>query len=694
MADVTEFREDLISAGDDAATIDYRRTVFLEKACDILRRNEVIEEVVSCEWRGKAGPRSRNVAVSAAALNDADSSVTIVLAHFDGEPEQAPVMGSTDASRLLKMATAFVDLALAGTLNDAVPPDSPVADLVAELHSRRDVLVKARIFLVTDARLSDRVRELDPEIVGNVNCELHIWDVARLHELDASGHEPLEIDLVEEFGSGIPCLPAHLGTEEYVSYLCVVPGALIADLYARYGARLLETNVRGFLSERGKVNRGLRATIQNRPAMFFAFNNGLTATASRVSVQEAKGEKRIVHVSDLQIVNGGQTTASLFWARKKHRASLEGVFVQMKLSVVPDEHREHLDQIVADIAKLANSQNKVSEADLFSNHPFHRELEKISRRTGISAEGGGQYQTYWFYERARAQYANQRAALTAAEAKVFDRKYPKAQCIDKTDLAKYLNAWEGLPHVVSAGAQKSFKQFAEKITARWEKNPDQFNEVYFKRAVGVAIIYKTLERLVQKQDWYDAHRAPLVAYTVAVLSNTIAARGKRLNLLRLWDERKFSEGAEDELIEIARQVWITLKDHVKREERAQWGNLGEWFKARECWEIARQINVDPGNHLKRLLINPEQDDRQDRGGQRDQRVVTGIDAQTEVISLFESGYWQRLKSWNQEDPVLSEEEERVLSKALSLLPGRPLDEYDSRRLIGAKQRAELNGFAV
>jgi hypothetical protein len=694
MGDIADFRQDLISAKELDAALEYRRTVFVEKACDILRRNEVIEEVLPCEWHGKGGPRSRNVAVSAAALNDGDSSVTVVLAHFDGAPARPATIGATDAGRLLKMAIAFVELAVTGALDGAVPRDSPVAGLVQELYSRRAVLGKARIFLITDARLSDRVREMEPEIVGGIQCELHIWDVARLHELDASGHEPLEIDLIREFGGGIPCLPAHLGTDEYMSYLCVVPGALIADLYARYGARLLETNVRGFLSDRGKVNRGLRATIQNRPAMFFAYNNGLTATALHIRIDEASGDKRIVHLSDLQIVNGGQTTASLFWARKKHRASLDGIFVQMKLSVIPDTHREHLDRIVADIARLANSQNKVSDADLFSNHPFHRELEKISRRTGVSAQGGGQYQTYWFYERARAQYANERAALSAAEAKLFDRKYPKAQCIDKTDLAKYVNAWECLPHVVSAGAQKSFKQFAEKVTARWERNPDQFNEVYFKRAIGLAIIYKTLETLVQKQDWYDAHRAALVAYTVSVLSNTIEAQGKRLNLLRIWDERGLSADAELALIEVARRVWLALKDHEKRHERPQWGNLGEWFKSRECWEVARQLNIDLGNHIERLLIDPAQYDRQERGGQRDQRVVAGIDAQSEVINLHECGYWQRLKDWNQEDPVLSEEEERVLSKALTWLPRRPLDEHDSRRLISAKQRAESNGFAV
>jgi hypothetical protein len=694
MATLAEFRHDLISAQESDADVDYRRAVFIEKACDILRRRDVIDEVIPCHWQGKGGPRSRNVAVSAAAFNDSDSSVTIVLAHFDGTPEEPPVLSATEAGRLLKMAIGFVELSVAGSLNGLTDANSAVLELIQQLYGRRDVIGKARILLVTDGRLSGRVRELEPEAAGTIMCELHVWDVARLHELEASGHEPVEIDLVHEFGRGIPCLAAHLGTDEYKAYLCVVPGALIADLYGRYGARLLETNVRGFLSDRGKVNRGMRATIQNRPAMFFAFNNGLTATASSVRLADARGEKQIVHLSDLQIVNGGQTTASMFWARKKHKASLDTIFVQMKLSVIPDEHTEQLDRIVTDIAKLANSQNKVSDADLFSNHPFHRELEKISRRTGISAQRGGQYQTYWFYERARAQYANERAALSTAETKLFDQKYPKAQCIDKTELAKFLNAWDRVPHLVSSGAQKSFKQFAEQITARWERNPDQFNEVFYKRAISIAIIYKTLERLVQKQEWYEAHRAAVVAYTVSVLSNAIEISGKRLNLLRIWEEQALSSEAEAAAIELARQVWFALKDHEKRRERAQWGNLGEWFKSRECWDIARQLVVELGTGFRRLLIDPDQYDRQERGGQRDQRMVTSITAQSEVIELHESGYWQRLKDWNQEDPVLSEEEERVLRKALSWLPGRVLDEYDSRRLIAAKQRAESNGFAI
>jgi len=694
VGDIGEFRGQLISSADVDAALDYRRTVFVEKTCEILVRNEVLEEAELCQWAGTAGPRSRKAAVSAAALNPADSSLSLVLAHFDGTPAEAPVISSTEVVRQLKMATAFLELALAGALDGIGANDAPVKELVAQIRVRRETLVKARIFLVTDARVSDKVRELAPETSGNIVCERHVWDVARLYELDGSGHEKIEIGLVEEFGRGIPCLPAHVGATEYAAYLCVVPGALIADLYGRYGARLLETNVRGFLSDRGKVNRGLRATIENRPAMFFAYNNGLTATASRVQVENIDGEKQITRLTDLQIVNGGQTTASLFWARKKHKVSLDSVFVQMKLSVIPDEHLDQLDRIVADIAKLANSQNKVSDADLFSNHPFHRQIERISRRTGVAARDGGQYQTYWFYERARAQYANERAALAGSAAKVFDQKFPKDRCFDKTDLAKFLNSWDRSPHTVSAGAQKSFKAFAEQITSRWEKNADQFNEVYFKRAVGVGILYRTLERLVQKQDWYEAHRAPLIAYTLAVLSNAIEKKDMRLNLLRIWDEQSLSDEVEAGLANLARTVWFALKDHVRRRDRAQWGNLGEWFKARECWEVARELNTAVPPAVSRLLIDFDHYDRQERGGQRAQRVDAGIDAQMEALSLQESGYWQRLKDWNQEDPVLSEEEDEALRRAINLVPGRPLSEADSRRLMQAKQRAEVNGFIL
>lgn len=690
MLDLTEFRSELISGDAYDADVSYRSTVFIERVLDILAAGEVLDGVVLCQWQG-IGPRQRKVAVSGAAFHPEDDTTSVVLSHFDGTPGETPVLQASEAGKLLRMVSGFLAAALDGALEGRPDPNHAVNELIRSIAERGANLSKVRLFLVTDMKVSARVRELPVEAIGELACELHIWDVARLAELAGRGHEPLEINLIEEF-EPVPCLPVHLPTDDYQSYLCVVPGYLLADLYGRYGARLLETNVRGFLSDRGKVNRGLRATIQNRPHMFFAYNNGLTATATDVKTEKAGGEERITAISDLQIVNGGQTTASLFWAKRKHKASLERVFVQMKLSVIPTSMADEFDQVVSDISRFANSQNKVSDADLFANHPFHRAMEKISRRCGVAAADGGQYQTYWFYERARAQYENERTGLSAAQKRAFALKYPKAQLVTKTDLAKFVNAWDQLPHVVSAGAQKSFKRFAEAVTARWEKNHEQFNEVFYKRTMGIAMLYRTLEGLVQKQSWYQGHRAAVVPYTLALLNYLIEREGKKLNLLALWSTQRVPHELEIALVDIAKEVWAGLSAHGDRSLRPQWGNLGEWFKAEQCWDACKGLCIAIPKAIAGILITEAQYNAQDSAGMKAHRVDAGIDAQTEVLKLHDAGYWQRLKDWNQEEPVLSDAEYEGVCRFLAHSPSRVPSEFESRLLMQAKQRAENNGF--
>ena len=104
--------------------------------------------------------------------------------------------------------------------------------------------------------------------------------------------------------------------------------------------------------------------------MFFSYNNGLTATAEIEVSQETDSTKSIKSIKNLQIVNGGQTTASVHYSKFKFDADLSRVFVQMKLSVVDPE----LLETIVPIAEYANTQNKVNAADFFANHPFHRQL--------------------------------------------------------------------------------------------------------------------------------------------------------------------------------------------------------------------------------------------------------------------------------------------------------------------------------
>jgi hypothetical protein len=336
-------------------------------------------------------------------------------------------------------------------------------------------------FLLSERVLSERLKALDDKEYRSWTFSYNIWDLSRLHRLRTSrgAREELGINFAEMIGDGLPCLPAHLTSATYKSYLVVMPATVLAELYGKYGSRLLEQNVRSFLQVRGNVNKGIRATIMNDPEMFFAYNNGITATAREVETTETANGVVIVSLKDLQIVNGGQTTASLFHTNRKDKASLENIFVQMKLSVIDEEKSE---EVVPLISEYANTQNKVNAADFFSNHPFHVRMEGFSRRLWAPAQQGAQRETKWFYERARGQYADAQSKLTPGDQKRFQAEYPKLQMFTKTDLAKFENVWDGYVVSVNYGAQKNFANYAERIGKLWERNPDQFNEFYFRRA--------------------------------------------------------------------------------------------------------------------------------------------------------------------------------------------------------------------
>ena len=189
---------------------------------------------------------------------------------------------------------------------------------------------------------------------------------------------------------------------------------------------------------------------------------------------------------------------------------LAQVFVQMKLTVVPPERGE---EIVPKISEYANTQNKVNAADFFANHPFHVRMEQFSRGIIFTAREGERHDSKWFYERARGQYLNARAKLTTAQQKSFDLEYPKSQLFTKTDLAKFEFSARGKPEVVSKGAQKNFAEFAKDIGDAWTKREAVYDELWFKRLVAKAIVFRRLETEVPKQPWYEGgYRANVVTY--------------------------------------------------------------------------------------------------------------------------------------------------------------------------------------
>lgn len=284
-----------------------------------------------------------------------------------------------------------------------------LADLIA---ARWPSTSKIRLFLVSNRQLSAKVDGREAGDVDGRHVSYSVWDIERLHRYAAAGfgREEIVIDLEADYGGPIPLLPAHMGEADYKAYLAVVPGTQLAEIYDRWGSRLLEQNVRVFLQARGGVNKGIRNTIDNDPDMFFAYNNGITATAEGITTRVSEGGLLLTGLRNLQIVNGGQTTASIH-AAKRRNADISKVFVQMKLSIVPPE--KAID-IVPKISEFANSQNRVNAADFFANHPFHVRLEEFSRRIFAPSPDGTFRESKWYYERARGQYQDARGLLTCA----------------------------------------------------------------------------------------------------------------------------------------------------------------------------------------------------------------------------------------------------------------------------------------
>lgn len=569
-----DFRQELMAGAE--ANSSFQLSTFIESITSELIDTGFLEGIELCHYRAQRGMR-----VDGYWFND-EGALDLLIADFDSREELASLT-KTDVEAAFKRVVNFFETCLKKELYHALEETAPEYGLSRQIHERRSLIRKVNFFLISERTLSDRIQTFTDNKVGGITASYHIWDISRLHRQRSSrGHkEAIDINFSEAYGTGIPCLPAHLGSDTYQSYLIVIPATTLASLYEKYGARLLEQNVRCFLQARGNVNKGIRNTIINEPQMFFAYNNGITATAQEVEVANGHNGQEIARIKDLQIVNGGQTTASLFHTQYKDKASLDGIFVQMKLSVINSDKNEN---IVPKISEYANTQNKVNVADFFSNHPFHIRLEEFSRRLWAPAQQGAQRETKWFYERARGQYIDAQSKLTMGEKKKFQAENPAQQMFNKTDLAKYENVWDENPRFVNLGAQKNFAQYAKRIGQEWEKSSEHFNEFYYKRAISRAILFKKTEKLVSAQPWYNGgYRANVVAYTLAMLGEFVLKQERTIDFMKVWNTQQVPESFDKALKITAKLVH---EDIIQPKQGIS--NVTEWCKKEECWQRLKE----------------------------------------------------------------------------------------------------------
>lgn len=647
-----DFRQEILA--DAEANMDFLEAEFTQNIADELIESGVIDGFELCHYRLAIGGRR----VDGYWFNDA--SLDLFITDFANR-EVLQSLTQTEVTQIFRRLENFFTASAEKNLFASLEETSQGYGLSRNIADRCHSLSKVNFFLFSERVLSERLKALDDKEYSSWTFSYNIWDMSRLHRLHTSrgAREELEINFTEMIGDGLACLPAHLTSATYRSYLVVMPATVLAELYGKYGSRLLEQNVRSFLQGRGNVNKGIRTTIMNDPEMFFAYNNGITATARDVETTETANGIVIVSLKDLQIVNGGQTTASLFHTNRKDKASLENIFVQMKLSVIDEEKSE---EVVPRISEYANTQNKVNAADFFSNHPFHVRMEGFSRRLWAPAQQGAQRETKWFYERARGQYADAQSKLTPSEQKRFQAEYPKPQMFTKTDLAKFENVWDGYVVSVNYGAQKNFANYAGRIGQLWGNKPDEFNEFYFKRAIARAIIFRKTEKLVSTQPWYNGgYRANIVAYTIALLAKVCSVQGQAYDFIGVWNRQAITP-ASLQTIEITAKV---VHDVIMN-PMGNISNISEWCKKEVCWQRLQEKtdtlkNLLPADFFAELISADEVED-ETRSAVKTQRMLNGIELQRAMVQI-PAEEWAYILAQGQVKGLYSSKEVGILKVA-------------------------------
>ncbi|MGX9687361.1 AIPR family protein [Deinococcus wulumuqiensis] len=525
--------------------------------------------------------------VSGFGLSDAGDRLDLFLTIHTGEVPPKTI-GASEVDRRFRPLFNFLQRAMdsGNPLYRSMSHNLPGRDMAQQIHDNRDTISTVRLHLFTDGLVKERA--LDSLQLGSLPVSLHVWDIQRLQRNQAhlQQPDPIVINLQSTYGVSLPCLEVTSSGQDYGACLTIFPGNILAQIYRDHGPRLLERNVRSFLQATGGINKGIRQTIREEPGRFLAYNNGISATASRVEFTTlAGGQRAITRIHDFQIVNGGQTTASLHRAMVKDRADLSQVHVQAKISVV--DHQRMMEMVPL-ISRYANSQNKIEEADLAANDSFHVSLEQESKKVWTPAPTGV-VQTHWFYERARGQYRDAEARLpTPARKKAFRKENPKDQKITKVDIARFINAWDGQPDTVSKGNQKNFAAFTVRMTSM---GGAIVNRELFQRLVAMAILFGAATKMARA---YPAYKANITTYTVAWLA---ARSAQRLDLDRIWREQAVPAG----LLEVMQTVMTSVQHEINTQPDG--ANVTEWCKRPAAWQHISNLNIPDTAGLRDFMAS-------------------------------------------------------------------------------------------
>lgn len=686
--DYQEYREEFLNTlrADSAHSGTDTEYEFLNHSLDLLMDFNELDSPEMTGMGDKRGKGGRLMRADGYCFDETDHSLILLISDFQ-DTKEPDKLTRTRVDELYWRLYYFLDEVCNGDMSTYFDDSDDVLKIADYIRKRMNadrndpqLVLKIKFYILTNKELDTRLlstsllettisntrgkkkktkttKKIKKENFNEKPLEIALWYPERFFEMENSNNtEPIVIDVAENYNcNGIPCIKGDIGDNlGYEAYIAIIPGKLLADIYIEHGSRVLEGNVRAFLGTSGSksVNSGIRRTINTDPTKFFTYNNGIATTASDVETEIINGQMYIKRVVDLQIINGGQTTASLAEAvLKKTNTELTGIYVPMKLTVIEDRELEDesgirfYDAMVQSIAKFANSQNKVTAADLFSNDPFHIQMEQMSKRY-LAPPGQFAVPTGWYYERSRKKYKQEQIKLSKESQKRFLSKFPKSQVITKEQLAMYITTVFSLrPDIVSRGKNWTMKAFGTEISETYKKNKEAFNEFYFKKCICAAIIYRTVDNYLETHKdsarnptgfWYKTggYKLNIVPYSIAKIISSIP-KGFSLDWMQIWNKQVVS-------VAFMREIEIVTKltnDFICDSNGVI---VTEYCKKLSTWEdFCDTISYKPSAEFLKELVSVAEVKEYEHEAKSNKKEDNNLQNVMAIISRGKD-YWQNL----------------------------------------------------
>lgn len=555
----------------------YPELVFADKVMQHMAEIGMTFEPQLCYYAAKMGIsklRLSGYSFSEIGEDETPEQLDLFVSLYEGVDEIKTAL-QTDVKASANQCLRFLQYCVEGKLDKDMDETNEAYPLVVSIRQYFQRLEKIRIFVITDMRMATRGWFAQTDYQGK-SVQLDVMDIERLfnHLQEHRPRDEILVNFGEISGTPLPCVWVPGESGEYDYALTAIPGEALRFIYDRYGARVLEANVRSFLSATGKINKGIRDSLRSEPERFMAYNNGVVLVADEIGITRADDGSPGIHwLKGMQIVNGGQTTASLYFTKKKYPdTDLSKVRVPAKLIVLHSSSNE--EELISNISKYANSQNAVKASDLSANHPFHTELEAIANRT-YCPDGVGR----WYYERSAGSYKVmlEREGKTTAGIIKLKKNIPPARKITKTDLAKFLNSWDQKPHLASLGGQKNFNAFMDEVEIREENGLPRVPETAeYKRMIAQTILFKNAQKIIRPL--FPAFQGNVTIYTLSLLSQRA---GGYFDLDMIWQKQGISP-------ELAKQIAALSREVNEALHRGAAGRMiSEWAKKLECWWFVR-----------------------------------------------------------------------------------------------------------